>query len=69
MNARETNQQDDEKSSNEITEDSAFNALGLFALLYKIDQRNKEEKDVGDKSGNSSHPPTKGTHSNRKRPS
>jgi len=49
MNARETNQQDDEKSSNEITEDSAFNALGLFALLYKIDQRNKEEKDVGDK--------------------
>lgn len=69
MNTRETNQQHHEKSSNETIEDSAFNALGLFALLYKIDQRNKEEKDVGDKSGNSSHPPTKGTYSIRKRAS
>lgn len=53
MNTRKAKQPNHGKSSREIEEDSEVNALRLFALLYKIDQRNQGEKDVNDKDHSS----------------
>lgn len=49
MKTRKANKPNQGESSREVVEDPEVNALRLFALLYKIDQRNQAEKDMGDK--------------------
>jgi hypothetical protein len=46
MKTRKAKQPNHEESSREVIEDSEANALRLFALLYKIDQRNQAKKHV-----------------------
>lgn len=53
MKTRKANQPNHGESSREVIEDPETNALRLFALLYKIDQRNQAEKHVNDKDHSS----------------
>jgi hypothetical protein len=53
MKTRKVNQPNYGESSREVIEDPEINTLRLFALLYKIDQRNQGEKDVNDKDRSS----------------
>lgn len=53
MKTRKVNQPNHGESSREVIEDPEINTLRLFALLYKIDQRNQGEKDMNDKDRSS----------------
>jgi hypothetical protein len=53
MKTRKAKQPNHGEPSREVEEDPEANALRLFALLYKIDQRNQAEKDVNDKDHSS----------------
>lgn len=69
MKTRDQEHKNATDSQGEMISDSDLNVSRFFALLYSIDQRNKEEKDVSNKGGNSPHSPTEGASSDRKRSS
>jgi hypothetical protein len=66
MKTREQDHIEATDSQGQMIDDPDLNVSRFFALLYSIDQRNKEEKGVSNKSGDSPHPPTEGACSVRK---
>ena len=66
MKTRDQDHIDATDSQDQMIDNPDLNVSRFFALLYSIDQRNKEEKDVSNKSGDSPHSPTEGTCSLRK---